>query len=435
MLNLWNNKKVRNWAIAGVVVIAVILMAWRFSPARANNPTAAIPATVTSLDVAETIEASGSLEAQPFASLSWKTSGVVESLNVKPGDFVKADSILLTLDPTSVSASIVSAQADLVTAQKNLEDLLTSGTSLAQAAIDLKNAQEDFNDAENYLHYLQTDTKVPQTIYSAKLVKSGNGWKYDYTTENFKGPAPEDWIVEAENDLALKKAELEDKQREYNRLLAGDTSSDVIAAQAKVDAAQATVNQLSIIAPFDGQVLSVDSHVGDMVNTGELSVNIADMDHLYVEAQVDESDVANVKVGQQAEVTLDAVSDVVLTGLVVSVNPVGEVVGGLVKYTVRIDLDSVKDVFLPLGSTANVVIKVSDAQATLAVPIVAIQNDSQGEYVWAMRDGASVRVDVVGGVIVGDLVVVTGDLQEGEVLEVVARDGGFTAPNPFAGGE
>jgi len=111
------------------------------------------------------------------------------------------------------------------------------------------------------------------------------------------------------------------------------------------------------------------------------------------------------------------------------------VVGGLVKYTVRIDLDSVKDVFLPLGSTANVVIKVSDAQATLAVPIVAIQNDSQGEYVWAMRDGASVRVDVVGGVIVGDLVVVTGDLQEGEVLEVVARDGGFTAPNPFAGGE
>ena len=435
MLNLWNNKKVRNWAIAGVVVIAVILMAWRFSPARANNPTAAIPATVTSLDVAETIEASGSLEAQPFASLSWKTSGVVESLNVKPGDFVKADSILLTLDPTSVSASIVSAQADLVTAQKNLEDLLTSGTSLAQAAIDLKNAQEDFNDAENYLHYLQTDTKVPQTIYSAKLVKSGNGWKYDYTTENFKGPAPEDWIVEAENDLALKKAELEDAQREYDRLLAGDTSSDVIAAQAKVDAAQATVNQLSIIAPFDGQVLSVDSHVGDMVNTGELSVNIADMDHLYVEAQVDESDVANVKVGQQAEVTLDAVSDVVLTGSVVSVNPVGEVVGVLVKYTVRIDLDSVKDVFLPLGSTANVVIKVSDAQATLAVPIVAIQNDSQGEYVWAMRDGTSVRVDVVGGAIVGDLVVVIGDLQEGESLEVVARDGGFTAPNPFAGGE
>lgn len=435
MLNLWKNKTVRNWTIAGVVVVVALLLAWGFSPAKANDSTAATEVTVASLDVAETIEASGSLEAQPFASLSWKTSGVVEAVNVKSGDFVKADTILLTLDPTSVSASIVSAQADLVTAQKNLEDLLTSGTDLAQAKIDLKNAQEDYDDAVYYLRYLQTDTKVPQTTYGAKLEQTNNGWKYKYTAENFKGPAPKDWIVEAENDLALKKAKLEDAQREYDRLLAGDTSSDVIAAQAKVDAAQATVNQLSIIAPFDGQVLSVDSHVGDMVDTGELSVNIADMDHLYVKAQVDETDVANVKVGQQAEVTLDAVPDVILTGSVASVNPVGETVGGLVKYTVRIDLDSVKDVFLPLGSTANVVIKVSNAQATLAVPIVAIQNDSLGEYVWAVRDGASVRVDVVGGVIVGDLVVVTGDLQAGEALEVVARDSSFTAPNPFAGGK
>ena len=435
MLNLWKNKTVRNWTITGVAVVVALLLAWGFSPAKANDSTAATEVTVASLDVAETIEASGSLEAQPFASLSWKTSGVVEAVNVKSGDFVKADAILLTLDPTSVSASIVSAQADLVTAQKNLEDHLTSGTDLAQAKIDLKNAQEDYDDAVYYLRYLQTDTKVPQTTYGAKLEQTNNGWKYKYTAENFKGPAPKDWIVEAENDLALKKAKLEDAQREYDRLLAGDTSSDVIAAQAKVDAAQATVNQLSIIAPFDGQVLSVDSHVGDMVNTGELSVNIADMDHLDVKAQVDETDVTNVKVGQQAEVTLDAVPDVILTGSVVSVNPVGETVGGLVKYTVRIDLDSVKDVFLPLGSTANVVIKVGNAQATLAVPIVAIQNDSQGEYVWAMRDGASVRVDVVGGVIVGDLVVVTGDLQAGETLEVVARDSSFTAPNPFAGGK
>ena len=434
-MNFLKNKKIRNWGITIAVMIVAILVVWEYSSANAISATENTESKVITLDVAETIEASGSLEAQPFASLSWKTGGVVEVVNVKPGDFVKADSILLTLDPTSTSASIVSAQADLVTAQKNLEDILTSGTNLAQAMIDLKNSQEDYDDAVYYLRYLQTDNKVPQTTYSAKLVKSGNGWRYDYTAENFKGVAPKDWIIEAENDLALKKAEFEDAQRDYDRLLAGDTSSDVIAAQAKVDAAQATVNQLSIIAPFTGQVLSVDSHVGDMVSTGDLSVNIADMDHLYVEAQVDESDVANVKVGQQAEVTLDAVSGVTLTGSVVSVNPVGEVVGGLVKYTVRIDLDSVKDMFLPLGSTANVVIKVSSAQATLAVPIVAIQNDSQGEYVWVVRDGASVRVDVVGGVIVGDLVVVTGDLQEGEALEVVARESGFTPPNPFSGGE
>ncbi len=434
MLNFWRNKTVRNWTIAGVVVIAALLFAWVFSPAKANESAVATEVTVTSLDVAETIEASGSLEAQPFASLHWKTSGVVEAVNVKPGDFVKTDDILVTLDPTSTSASIVSAQADLVTAQKNLEDLLTSGTDLAQAAIDLKNAQEDYDDAVYYLRYLQTDTKVPQTTYGAKLEQTNSGWKYKYTAENFKGPAPKDWIIEAENDLALKKAKLEDAQREYDRLLAGETSADVIAAQAKVDAAQVTVNSLSIIAPFAGEVLSVDSRVGDMVDTGELSVNLADMDHLYVEAQVDESDIANVQLGNQAEVTLDAVPGVTLTGKVSSINPVGENVSGLVKYTVRVDLDKVADgTFLPLGTTANVVITVKETAATLAVPIVAIQNDGQGEFVWVIQsDNTTKRVDVVTGSIVGDQVVVTGSLQDGNRIQLV-QTSSFEAPNPFGG--
>jgi HlyD family secretion protein len=435
MLNLWKNKTVRNWTIAGVVVITALLLVWGFSPAKATDTAVATEATVASLDVAETIEASGSLEAQPFASLTWKTSGVVEAVNVKPGDFVKADAILLALEPASTSASIVSAQADLVTAQKNLEDLLTSGTDLAQAAIDLKNAQEDYDDAVYYLRYLQTDTKVPQTTYSAKLVQSGNGWKYDYTTENFKGPAPKDWIIEAENDLALKKAELEDKQREYDRLLAGETSADVIAAQAEVDAAQSTVNSLSIIAPFAGEVLSVDNRVGDVVDTGELSVNLADMDHLYVETQVDESDIANVKLGNQAEVTLDAVPGVTLIGEVTAINPVGEVDSGLVKYKVRVELDKVDgEIFLPLGTTANVVITVKEAAATLTVPITAIQNDAQGEFVSMIQsDGSTKRVNVISGSIVGDQVVVTGDLQDGDRIQLV-QTSGFEAPNPFGGG-
>ena len=435
MLNLWKNKTVRNWTIAGVAVIAALLLVWGFSPAKATDTAVATEATVASLDVAETIEASGSLEAQPFASLTWKTSGVVEAVNVKPGDFVKADAILLTLDPASTSASIVSAQADLVTAQKNLEDILTSGTDLAQAAIDLKDAQEDYDDAVYYLRYLQTDTKVPQTTYGAKLVQTNNGWKYDYTTENFKGPAPKDWIIEAENDLALKKAKLEDVQREYDRLLAGETSADVIAAQAEVDAAQATVNSLSIIAPFAGEVLSVDNRVGDSVDTGELSVNLADMDHLYVETQVDESDIANVKLGNQAEVTLDAVPGVTLTGEVTAINPVGEVDSGLVKYKVRVELNKVDgEIFLPLGTTANVVITVKEAAATLTVPITAIQNDVQGEFVWMIQsDGSTKRVDVVSGSIVGDQVVVTGDLQDGDRIQLVQANG-FEAPNPFGGG-
>ena len=198
--NLWKDKKIRNWSVAIAVIIAAAVVGLKVTSANASESTTIVEANVTALDVAETIEASGSLKAQPYASLTWKTGGVVEAVNVQPGDFVKDGDILLTLDPTSAAASIVAAQADLVNAQKKLEDLRTSGTDLAKAAINLKDAQEDYDDAVYYLSYLQNDPKIPQTEFSAELVSTRNGWKYKYESDNFKGPAPEDWIIEAEND-------------------------------------------------------------------------------------------------------------------------------------------------------------------------------------------------------------------------------------------
>jgi len=288
---------------------------------------------------------------------------------------------------------------------------------------------------QSNLKYLNFDEYVPQTTYTAELVQTRNGWEYEYKTKNFKGPAPKEWIVDAENDLALKKAQLDDAQRAYDSLLAGEDSADVIAARAEVDAAQATVNSLSIIAPFDGEVLSVDNRAGDVVNTGELSVNLADLDHLYVETQVDESDIANVKLGNQVEATLDAAPRVTLTGQVAAINPVGEVLSGLVKYTVRVDLDKVdEDTFLPLGTTVNVVIQVKEASATLAVPITAIQNDDKGEYVWVIQsDGSTKRVDILSGAIMGDLVAVSGDLKEGDRLQLL-QNNSVQGPPGFGGG-
>jgi len=418
---MFKNKAVRNWGIVVVVIVAVLFGVWTFASATTNTTAVNTESKVVSLDVAETIEASGSLEAQPFAALNWKTSGVVEKVNVKAGDIVKAGDTLATLQPTSTEAGIVSAKADLVNAQVKLRDLLNSGTALAQAKIDLKDAQEAYTKADNYLKYLNYSEYVPQTIYTAKLVATGsNGWEYQYDTRNFKGPAPKDWIVEATNDLALKKGKLDDAQQTYDSLLAGAESPDVTAARAGVEAAQATVNSLYIIAPFDGEILSVEQQAGDVVNTGDLSLNLADMQGLYVETQVDESDVANVKVGQPTVVTLDAVAGVTLTGKVSAINPVGENVSDLVKYTVRIDLDQLDgDAFLPLGATADVVIKIKDETVSLAVPIAVMQNDGQGEYVMVIQsDGSAKRVDVISGVIVGDLVVLNGDLNEGDQLQL-----------------
>ena len=428
VLNFMKNKKVRNWGIA--LSIVLILLAWFFSSTNTSNAQTNTEATVVSLDVAETIEASGSLAAQPFASLEWKTSGVVEDVNVEPGDFVKAGDVLLALQPSSTSASIVSAKADLVQAQEDLETLLKSDTDRAQAAIDLQDAKDAYVKAKDYRTSLNGVIWLKKTTY-----KYLNG-RLVGVEKSYRGYADPGTIADADRDLALKMSELEDAQRANDRLKDGPNKNDVAVAQAKVDSAQATVNSLNIIAPFDGQVLSVDNRVGDTANTGELSVNLADMNHLFVETQVDESDIASVKLGNQAQVTLDAVTGVMLTGKVSAINPVGEVDSGLVKYTVRVDLDKLEEeTFLPLSTTANVVIQIKEASKTLMVPITAIQNDSKGEYVLVIQDdNSTVRVDVVGGAIVGDLVAVTGDLKAGDRVQVGQVSSGLGAGGAFGGG-
>jgi HlyD family secretion protein len=418
--NVLRRKKVRNWVIGLIVILVVVFVALQINSARAGNAPAEVAGNVVSINVAETFETTGSLEAQPFGSLTWNTSGVVEEVYVKAGDQVKAGDVLMKLKTSSVDASIISAQADLVTAQKDLDDLLSSSsTDLAQAVIDLRDAKQAYDRAVNYLEFLERSKTTPQTQAKMFIENTNRGGKqYVFKTKVFKHPASEDWFIEAENDLALKKAQLEAAQRAYDLVKDGANAQDMTAAQARVDAAQATVDWMSVIAPFDGQILYVESQPGDLVTTESTALNIANLDHLYIETQVDESDIANVSLGDPVSATLDAVTGLELTGKVAAVDALGEVDSDSVQYTVRIDMDKVAtNTFLPLDATANVAIQVEPARTSLAAPITAIQNDDQGEYVLVVQaDGSTKRVDVVSGSIVGDLVVVTGDLREGDSL-------------------
>ena len=427
---LWKNKALRNWSI-GVIVLVILFFIVR-GLLRPNVSPSGIPvqAQVVSIEVVETIETSGALQAQPFASLAWKTSGVVELINVKPGDFVQAGDILLALLPESTSGSIVSAQADLVNAQETLEELLNSDTALIEAEQAVDDAEEDYQKAYNWRVQLNGKVDIKEYVYDQQG---------QLKLKEYKGYAGKETIEQADRDLALAESKLNDARREYERLLQGEDSAKVAAAKASVEASQATINSLYLLAPFDGQILSLDNRVGDSVESGEISVNIADLTNLYVEAQIDESDIANVKLGNHAEITVDAANGVVFTGQVSAINPVGETVSNVVKYTVRVDLDSLdEDIFLPLGATANVVIQVKEAELTLAVPIIAIQNDEKSEYVLVLEgNGSTRRVNVIGGAIVGDLVAVTGDLKEGDHVSLIltnADDLQGQGPNPFGGG-
>ncbi len=469
------NKNSKIWWIVGISLAAVVALAGYISTARADSAAVAQPdgAQVVTLDVAEAVSASGALEAQPYAELAWKTSGVVETVYVQAGDPVKAGDILMRLQVTSAPANVISAQTDLVNAQQALDDLLNSNLDYANALQTLATAKQALEDAQDDVDKLDNKRATSEKLDEVEAEIAVANKKVSLAEDAYKSlkdlddndsrkaqaylnltnaradrdakQAKLDWYLGTYSDLdaekyraafAVAEARVADAQREVDRLKDGPAASDIAAAQARVDAAQATVNGLYIVAPFDGQVLSVMQGAGSVVNTGEPAVKIANLEQLYVDAQVDEADVAKVQVGQQAQVTLDALDGVVFKGAVAAIDPVGENVSGLVKYTVRIDLEAVTETqaFLPLGTTANVNIEVQAASAALAVPITTIQNDAQGEFVLVTQaDGSTQRVAVVTGAIVNDLVVVSGAVQAGDRLQLNSASS-FSAPNPFGGG-
>ena len=201
--------------LSTLILISIFLTAC----SGANTPIAKAE-TATEVTNPNTITAEGTLLPSPSVELAFAQGGVVDEILVHAGEHVsKRDVIARLVGIETVQAELAAAQLELVSAQRALDDLLNSrDPDLAQVVIDLKDAQEEYDKADDYLRYLQNSKKVPQTQNKVYLVQTWKGFEYRYKTQSYKGPAPQDWIIEAQNDLALKKAALEKLQRSYDRL-------------------------------------------------------------------------------------------------------------------------------------------------------------------------------------------------------------------------
>jgi HlyD family secretion protein len=99
--------------------------------------------------LAATIGATGTVRANQSANLGWQTSGTIEEVNILLGDEVTKDQELAGLSQTSLAQNVILAQADLVNAEKALDDLLNSQVQQAQALQAVEKAQQTLDDANN----------------------------------------------------------------------------------------------------------------------------------------------------------------------------------------------------------------------------------------------------------------------------------------------
>lgn len=314
----------------------------------------ATPEAIPTVIADDTIIAEGRLEPVHYAEIAFGTSGMVSEVLVNVGEPVRKGEPLIRLGDESDS-NFAAAELELVSAQQALNDLQnSSGAELAQVVIELKDAQEAHKKAENYLHYLETSQKVPQTETRVLLVQTWKGYEYRYKSRNFKGPAPQDWIVEAENDLALKKARLDELQRAYDRMQDGVDADQLALLEAKLNAANARLSDFSVLAPFDGAVADLPAKVGSSISAGENAVTVADFsDWIVKTTDVTEIDVVKLAEGQPVTVTLDALPGVELQGEILLIGQTYSQNQGDVVYEVTVVLTDI-DPAMRWGMTAVV---------------------------------------------------------------------------------
>ncbi len=242
-------------------------------------------------------------------------------------------------------------------------------------------------------------------------------------------------LAQADANLGLNKSRLERSRDLFTKGFIStqardEAESNFKVAQANYDLAQARLVKLEIRAPFSGIVGLRTVSVGDYVKDGQDIVNLEEIDPLKVDFRIPELYLKQVATGQALQITLDAFPDQTFTGKVLAINPLLDTNGRAI--VVRATVNNA-DARLRPGMFARVRLLFNDEQDAVAVPEQSLIPVGDEHFLFKVVDGRAQRskviigqrrqgqVEVVDGLVSGDVVVVAGQLKlrDGVTVKVV----------------
>ena len=400
----------KTWVIIAVVLV-VAVGAFFVMTNNAKNAAGSEFQTekVSRGNLTATVGATGTVRSNQNVLLGWQTSGTVEQISVDIGDRVSEGLVLASLRNTSLSQNIILAEADLVNAEKTLEDLLESGTAAAQARVVLRDAEEVLETAQNYRDSLDEPYNYEKIVYTTINGKTVPRLKTVSVEEG-----DDETKAEADQDLALAQAKYDDANRAWERVAEGPNDADVAAAQARVDAALATLNMAQITAPFEGTITEVEIMSGDQVSAGALAFRVDDFSKLLVDVELSEIDINSVELGQVVSLSFDAILEREYSGVVVEVGKIGKDVQGVINFMITVELSDA-DEFVRPGMTAAVNIVVKEIEDVILIPNKAVRLVDGDRVVYLLtKDGLPEMVEVrLGASADGVSVLVSDNFEEG----------------------
>lgn len=372
-------------------------------------------ATVTQGDIVITASGSGELIPASELELSFRTSGALDQVLVETGDRVEGDDVLARLETDDLERAVAEADVELQIAQLELADVREgpSEAELADAEARVRDAQTQLSLAYD-VYQDATDDDLDGAVESAKVMydwwvgyyqsqkakyEEGNlsQTKHDYamaamieaeeTWERAKNEAQinevQAWnsVEQAQNAVFQAQEDLELLQSEPLTDTLTEAELAVDEANLALEQARLDLEAAELYAPFDGTVMSVDAALGDRVSIKTTILTIADLQEPLLQFWLEESDMGRVALGNQVNVTFEALPDTTFTGKVVRVDPVLVSVSGTTAVQAEASLQlGEEDITLLSGMTADVEVISAEARDAMVVPVEALKEAQDGGY-------------------------------------------------------
>lgn len=400
--------------------------------------------TVQHGDLTSSIYASGNLVYSTSEQLTFESAGTVEGVYVENDDTVKQGEVLARLDSKSIESleeAVAQARINLRDAQEGLENAQNpySEPDIAEARDAVERAQAELLDAQERgpirIADAQYEIEKAQGSYGESISKFMGGKISLSELEQAERSLEiaelnlemvklnvDNSLSDAESKLANAEENLQEMLDGADSLVIALKQSELASARAAQDDALAQLELAKegypVVAPFDGVVANINVEPGDEVNANTVVIELVDSSAFEVSAIVDEIDVAMLTVGQPATLILDAIPDRDFSGNVSSISAFAQSQSGVVSYPITVSLATPDDVQLREGMSATATIEIELSSNALLVPSSAIGGTGNTAMIMVMVDGQpqprlvtlgatdGVQTEVVTGLEEGDEVIV-----------------------------
>jgi HlyD family secretion protein len=363
-----SNKK--KFIIAGVVVLVLAALVALSVSSSQSKVTAVTSAKVVREDLSSVVTGSGEIKPKTYVNIGAQGFGKIVKLLVKEGDTVKRGQTLAQLENVQSSADVNAQHANVETSQKDLE--------AAQAAINTANSEVVRDQAD--LEQKSLDYKRAQELYSSQLIS-----KSDFDAKKAAFNVAQATLAQAQSKVAEMQA-----QR-------ASSAGRVTQASATLRRLSDVLSKTEYVAPFDGIVTNLPVREGETVvmgiqnAPGSTLMTLADMSVITAEVRIDETDIVNVKLGEPAEVSMDAIPGQTFKGKVTEIGDqalvrstgvaTSQTTAGSQEakdFKVVVTVDNAPANLRP-GLSATAKITTASKSAVLAMPIQALTVRTQGE--------------------------------------------------------